>query len=80
MLVLNKIVLSKLELTTSGLCHLAKAVDQLQNLEHLDVSYNKLTAVSFKLFFKRIGGRNKLKSLNMSYNNLVENMEQQSSE
>lgn len=68
-LFIRKLVLCKMNLGTSGLMHIAESLQQNTSLEQLDVSNNQLNASSFIQFFERIWSHNKIKVLNISYNN-----------
>lgn len=69
---LKKLILSKLGIASDGIVLLAHALKGLPSLHHLDVSNNLITSKSMTKFFIEIMLTNKLKSLNIAYNNLGE--------
>lgn len=69
---LKKLTLSNIQLGAEGLGYLGIAIKGLKNLHHLDVSNNVLNSKCLSMLFQQIMLNNKLKSLNISYNNLSE--------
>lgn len=66
-----------MNLTTEAMIYLGKAMNIMQNFEHLNVSNNKLSDLSVSLFLQIIKFHNKLKSLDLSYNNMRRSYQQE---